>query len=62
MAEPVSFVRASQDFFSKSPHGRKLEIAEFKALTRQDREDLHEMLIGEGFNVLPLPQPDNTSE
>ena len=58
----VSLVKSCQDFFSTGPHGKKIEIPEFKALTRQDKEELREMLIGEGYDVLPLPPPDNASE
>jgi hypothetical protein len=58
----VSLVKSCQEFFSMGRHGRKIEIPEFKALTRQDKEELREMLIGEGYDVLPLPLPDNTSE
>lgn len=56
MPEQISFVKACQDFFSKPPHGKKLEIAEFKALTRGDRLELREMLITEGYDVAELPQ------
>jgi hypothetical protein len=61
MAVEVSMVKACQDFFSTGRYGKKIEIAEFKALTRQDKEELREMLIGEGYNVLPLPPPEVTS-
>lgn len=55
--EKVSFVRACQDFFSKPPFAKKIEIVEFKALTREDKVELREMLIDEGYDVEPLPQP-----
>jgi hypothetical protein len=61
MNPPVSLVKSCQEFFSLGRHGRKIEIPEFKALTRQDKEDLREMLIGEGYNVLPLPTEDTSS-
>ena len=48
MSEPISFVKACQDFFMKPPFGKKVEISEFKELTQQDKIDLREMLIGEG--------------
>ena len=57
MEQPISMVKACQEFFSKPPHGKKIEIAEFKALTREDKIELREMLIAEGYNVLELPQP-----
>lgn len=47
--EPVSFVKACQDFFTRDPHGRKVEISEFKQLTPKDKADLRAMLIGEGY-------------
>lgn len=56
MGEPISLVGACKDFFEKKePHNRKVEIPEFRALTRKDKEELREMLIAEGYNVLPLP-------
>lgn len=54
MAEPMSFVKACQDFFTRDPLGRKIEVPEFKELTREDKEQLREMLIEQGYNVLPL--------
>jgi hypothetical protein len=56
MAEPTSLVKSCQDFFSNGRHGRKIDIPEFRMLTRQDKEELREMLIGQGYNVLPLPE------
>jgi len=55
MTDAISLVRAAQDYFTKDPHGRKIEISEFKALTPKDKDELRTMLIGEGYNVLPLP-------
>lgn len=51
-----SIIAALRDFFSDS---RKIEISEFKALTYEDKVDLREMLIVEGYDVDPLspPQP-----
>lgn len=57
MSEPISFVKACQDFFLKPPFGKKVEINEFKELTQQDKIDLREMLIGEGYNVTELSTP-----
>jgi hypothetical protein len=54
MPEAVSFVKACQDFFTRGPHGKKLEIPEFKALTQDDKEELRLLLIDEGYNVLEL--------
>lgn len=55
MAEKISMISAAQDFFSRQPYGRKIEISEFKALTRQDRAELREMLIAEGYDIAELP-------
>ena len=52
--EAVSFVKACQDFFTRGQHGKKLEIPEFRALTQQDKEELRQMLIEQGYNVLEL--------
>lgn len=51
---PVSFVKACQDYFTSPPHGRKVEIGEFKELTRTDKEHLRDMLIGVGYEVEEL--------
>lgn len=50
LEEQVSIVSAIRDYFSD----RKMEIPEFKALTYQDKVDLREMLIAEGYDVAPL--------
>lgn len=39
-----SFVKACQAFFSQDPHGKKVEITEFKALSTQDKVELSKML------------------
>lgn len=52
--EKISFVKACQDFFSKPPHGKKVEIPEFKQLTTQDKVELREMLVSEGYNVAEI--------
>ena len=54
MMEKISFVKACQDFFTKPPHGKKVEISEFKELTRKDKVELREQLIAEGYDVAPL--------
>lgn len=54
MSEQISFVKACQDFFLKPPHNKKIEISEFKELSREDKVELREMLIAEGYNVAPL--------
>ena len=57
MAEPVSFVKACQEYFTSPPFGKKIEISEFKSLTQEDKVELREMLISEGYNVLPMSRP-----
>ena len=52
--EKMSFVKACQDFFSKPPFAKRIEISEFKALTQQDKIELREMLIAEGYDVAEL--------
>lgn len=53
-----SFVKACQAYFSKDPYGRKVEIAEFKALSTQDKHDLSEMLQDvPGFEHTPYAPP-----
>ena len=54
MAEPVSFAKACQLYFSEGKYGRKMTIQELKALTRTDREELRSLLIEEGYNVTEL--------
>lgn len=56
MTEQISLVKALQDFFSKEPHGKKVEIAEFRALSNEDKVQLREMLIAEGYNVAELKE------
>jgi uncharacterized protein YcgL (UPF0745 family) len=57
--ESISLVKACQEYFSSPPHGRKIDIPEFKALTQEDKVELREMLIGQGYDVKPLPDPEN---
>jgi hypothetical protein len=52
--EQISFVKACQEFFTKPPFGKRIEISEFKDLTREDKVELREMLIAEGYDVAPL--------
>ena len=49
----VSFVAATRDFFSD----RKVEIDEFKSLTHQDKVELREGLIQQGYDVDELKAP-----
>jgi hypothetical protein len=55
MAEQISFVQACQEFFSKQPHGRKIEVPEFKELSQHDKLELREMLIEQGYDVREFP-------
>jgi hypothetical protein len=48
-----SFVKVCQEFFSAGKYGRKVEIAEFKALTNDDKIELSEMLNSAGYNHEP---------
>jgi hypothetical protein len=54
MAEQMSFVRAIKDFFERD--GRKVEITEFKALSDADKVELRDLLIAQGYDVLPFGQ------
>ena len=55
--EEMSFVSACQHFFSTGKYGKKIAIQEFKALTQEDKVDLRELLIGEGYIVRELGAP-----
>lgn len=56
MPKPT-FVRAVQDFFSRPPYGRKVEIAEFKSLSTQDKIELSAMLSEIGIEHIPYTSP-----
>jgi hypothetical protein len=43
----VSFIAATRDYFND----RKIEISELKALSTQDKQELRELLIAEGYDV-----------
>jgi hypothetical protein len=54
----ITFIRAMKDFFEeKEPRSAKISITEFKELTREDKVELREELIREGYDVAPLPEP-----
>jgi hypothetical protein len=55
--EEMSFVAACQHFFGTGRYGKKIAIQEFKALTQEDKQELRELLIGEGYNVRELAVP-----
>jgi hypothetical protein len=46
----VTIVAAIRDYFND----RKVEIPEFKNLSHQDKVELREMLIAEGYDIAPL--------
>lgn len=50
----VTFVKAVMHFFGTGDHGKKIEIAEFQQLTQEDKIELRELLILEGYNVREL--------
>jgi hypothetical protein len=51
--EQKSFVKVTQEFFSAPPFGRKVEIAEFKALSKNDKVELSQMLADAGYSHKP---------
>ena len=55
--EQVSFVKACQDFFTNGKHGKKIEISEFKMLTQEDKIELRDLLIEEGYDIRELGVP-----
>jgi hypothetical protein len=57
MTEPLSFVKAVKTYFENGQYGRKVDISEFKALTQDDKVELRDLLIQEGFEVIPLGAP-----
>jgi hypothetical protein len=53
-----SFVKACQAYFSVDPHGKKVEVAEFKELSTQDKVELSAMLNETpGFTHPPYTPP-----
>lgn len=56
ITEQVTFVRACQDYFTNGEFGRKIEIPEFKALSQEDKIELRDLLIAEGYNIKELGQ------
>lgn len=57
----ASWVKELQNYFTAPPHGKKIEISEFKQLTPQDKEDFREMLITEGIEVDPIKKEENAT-
>lgn len=56
ITEPTTFVKATKDFFESQPFGRKVEISEFRALTQPDREEIENLLTGEGYTIVPAKE------
>lgn len=53
-----SIIAALRDYFVDE---RKIEVPEFKALSYQDKVELREMLITEGYDVTQLATPSQVS-
>jgi hypothetical protein len=51
VAVKVSFIRACKDFFETGENGRKVEISELKALTKDDRVELRAELTRSGYDI-----------
>lgn len=47
--EPITLVKALTDYFGKHP--TLSTIAEFKALSDSDKDELRTMLVAEGYNI-----------
>lgn len=58
MSEQMSLVKAMQNFFKDE---KKIEISEFKDLSYEDKVELREMLIAEGYDVTPIVKSIETS-
>lgn len=54
MAELISFVKAVKAYFENGRYARKVDISEFKALSHEDKRELRDLLIGEGYNVAEI--------
>lgn len=54
MAELISFVKAVKAYFENGQYGRKVDISEFKALSNDDKRELRDLLIAEGYNVAEI--------
>ncbi len=52
----VSFVKAVLDYFGTGDHGKKVDIPEFKKLSREDKAELYELLTAEGYDMYPLAE------
>jgi len=59
MAEEITLAKACMDVFSPS---RKMTTQEYRELTHQDKEDLREAFIKEGYNITPLKAPSPETE
>jgi len=52
-----TFLNQAQAFFTAEPHGRKLTIPEFKALSTEDKIELSQMLNDAGYTHPPYTGP-----
>ena len=59
MAEEITLAKDCMDVFSPS---RKMTTQEYRELTHQDKEDLREAFIKEGYNITPLKAPSPETE
>lgn len=50
--EPVTLVKGIQHYFSSDPHGKKVEMVEFKTLTSSDKDHLENMLVEVGYKIV----------
>lgn len=50
----VSWIKAAQDYFSNGEHARPVFVPEFKALSAQDKIELHAMLADAGYDLEPI--------
>ena len=56
--QPTSLVAACKDFFGFLPgQGLGAFSEEYKKLTEQDKEEIREGLIKNGYNINPLQSP-----
>ena len=44
MAEKGGNITLIRDYFGKEPHGRRVEISEIKALPKEDRDELANLI------------------
>jgi hypothetical protein len=47
VAEEISKIKAIKDYFEEGVHGRKVEMAELKALSMDERSELGKLAVEE---------------